>query len=562
MINKMRKELLPICAMVAFIASFIGAAQAQTYYFYQSLPGLLLNSDDCSPFCTVANQDLDIDIISIDYLTMSVVEENVQIDVDIISSTITDFSALELEIITDSGQSIIDVPIKSGNDDTWSLDISRDLADPEGDTDITLKFSMNGAEKTKDISIAVYACNDSDPLTGFVKNGNYHIISSPAQLLCLSHNQTNDVLSADYRLGVYIDFAAYSLVDWDGNGSADGSGTSGWIPLGSYASAELNAPYTGTFDGDGYSIENLYISRSGGSYQGLFGYTNGASIKDVDIDATISAYSAVGILAGRLDATTVEDVFISGSSIASYTYVGGAIGLAGTVSTISRTGSSAFVQGGAHYTGGLLGLLGTDGVVEDSYATGQVIATNWYGGGLIGASWGGHVRRSYATGNVSANNYYAGGLVAAMVSTASITDCYATGNVTGGNYNGGLVGYIRQDGGTITNSYSKSIVSGSSNSGGLVGNIELPAYDETASITQNYAINGTYTALYSRSPNIYDYCSDDYDSNCHATEYKMGNTKEFWDDSIWRNLEDADPELEWQYPSDTYDSTITVGGPI
>ncbi|MBR2526822.1 hypothetical protein IKE67_10195 [bacterium] len=64
---------------------------------------------------------------------------------------------------------------------------------------------------------------------------------------------------------------------------------SNWTAVGSSSS---NA-FQGTLDGNGYTISNLKINKPDRSYQGLFGYTKGATIKNIDlenVDITSNAY--------------------------------------------------------------------------------------------------------------------------------------------------------------------------------------------------------------------------------------------------------------------------------
>ena len=56
-------------------------------------------------------------------------------------------------------------------------------------------------------------------------------------------------------------------------GMAPWSESEGWVPVGTSA----NAPFSGTLDGASYTIRNLTVNRPSTTYQGLFGYLNGAT---------------------------------------------------------------------------------------------------------------------------------------------------------------------------------------------------------------------------------------------------------------------------------------------
>ena len=48
----------------------------------------------------------------------------------------------------------------------------------------------------------------------------------------------------------------------------------GWNPIGFFNSDTDNAAFTGTFDGGGKTISNLFINRRTTDYVGLFGYVD------------------------------------------------------------------------------------------------------------------------------------------------------------------------------------------------------------------------------------------------------------------------------------------------
>jgi len=70
--------------------------------------------------------------------------------------------------------------------------------------------------------------------------------------------------------------------------------TSGWIPIG------CTSPYfTGTYDGQGYQIHNLYMHRPSQNYAGLFGYMIGARISRINLrNVSITGAQYTGGLAG------------------------------------------------------------------------------------------------------------------------------------------------------------------------------------------------------------------------------------------------------------------------
>jgi len=257
--------------------------------------------------------------------------------------------------------------------------------------------------------------------------GDPYIITTVEQLQAMENN-----LTAHYALGNDID--ASSTVSWNGG--------AGFVPIGTDANR-----FTGSLDGRGYKIYNLYINRSGTDYVGLFGYVGSG---------------------GVVDNVGVENVNVVGDHNAG--------GLAGrNVGTVSKSYSIGSVSGD-YPIGGLVG--GNDGTVSKCYSTGSVSGINFVGG-LVGGNIGGTVSNCYSTSSVTSGDC-AGGLVGQNAGT--ISNSYSTGSVSGSYPIGGLVGY---NVGTVSNSYSTGAVSGSSYVRGLIG------YNNEGTVSNSFWDNET-----------------------------------------------------------------------
>ena len=309
------------------------------------------------------------------------------------------------------------------------------------------------------------------------------------------------------------------------------NGGAGWAPIGGHTSAAVQ--FTAIFDGNGNTIDNLYINldTSGdddGVYVGLFGIIGapgdaGAArnVRLVDPyvsnvrNSTAVRIPATGALAGYSAAgSAVSGSWVTGGAVSgehSATSGGGRVGCLlglnyGVVSgsrascAATSTGTSAAFSS-AEYAGGLVGQntrsgATNSGIVRDSYATGRVIGEK-EAGGLVGNSEiNTTVTGSYATGRVSTSETAgrAGGLVGATNSGATISDSYATGQVSASGDRsdvGGLAGYVSAT--TVSGCYAGGNVStaaaaNDSDLGGLVGHIRLGS-----TLTGCYA-TGTVTA--------------------------------------------------------------------
>lgn len=200
-----------------------------------------------------------------------------------------------------------------------------------------------------------------------------------------------------------------------------------------------STPFTGTYDGGNYVITGL--ETKGGSYQGLFGRTEGAIIRNVGLigNKVTGTGGHVGGLVGQAANSTIENSYVTGSVKSSGTTAGGLVGRA-----VSST-------------------------IENSYATVSVESTGSYNvGGLVGEATSSIIENSYFTGSVKGINEV-GGLVGHANGSTTISNSYATGPVTGSGYNvGGLAG--QADDITISNSYwDKETTNQSTSSGGGEG---------------------------------------------------------------------------------------------
>jgi len=266
------------------------------------------------------------------------------------------------------------------------------------------------------------------------------------------------LLSHYYELGQDIDASA--TVGWNGG--------SGFVPLGSF---------TGHFDGNGYTISELYmywVSAASATLNiGLFTSLSNATVKNLRItDAymkgqhTISGRQCLGgILAAQASGNNllVQQVLVHG-----------------TLELTATKTSSPYLHS---FGGGLIGYLYclSPAVVERCAAFVDVSGYSpnyalYSTGGLIGHQQGSVVtRNSYARGSVFTQKSYptatAGGLVGRTYDVTYIDDCYSTGLVTGGlsTTKGGFNGKVVGSSPVITNCFWDKEVSGQTTSSGGTG---------------------------------------------------------------------------------------------
>jgi hypothetical protein len=264
--------------------------------------------------------------------------------------------------------------------------------------------------------------------------------------------------------------------------SSAADGGNGWEPIGTWSDR-----FTGSFDGQGHKIKDLFIDRPSEENVGLFSFVaEGGVIKNIRVvDVAVTGRDSVGGLVGE-NSGTVSNSYSSGgvtgddgvgclvgwnkgnvsdnshstSNVTGDDGVGCLVGWnTGTVSNSYSTGSVTGDEG----VGCLVGW--NTGTVSNSHSTGSVTGDEDVGG-LVGENEKGTVSNSHSTGRVTGNEDV-GGLVGYNYEESTVSNSYCTGSVTGDKNVGGLVGGNEE--GTVSNSYSTGSVSGDEDVGGLVG---------------------------------------------------------------------------------------------
>ena len=247
----------------------------------------------------------------------------------------------------------------------------------------------------------------------------------------------------------------------------------GFNPIGD---TDADKAFKGSFDGyDGdtvHGISNLAIKRTDEDNVGLFGVTDGSSLRRVILNnAVIEGKSNVGALVGQMKGTTVSSSATYGGSVTSTTAgsanIGGLVGLATDASNINSAYNSASVTG-----------KNDDGSVNISNL-----------GGIVG-----HLDNSNVSSVINAGNIY------------------------GEKSTGGLVGNVNNDTmptntKTLANSYNKGQVSGIDNTGGIAGEATNASFDTVYNTNESSTLSGNLAALNADLSAIKAYYADSHNQS-------------------------------------------------
>ena len=211
-----------------------------------------------------------------------------------------------------------------------------------------------------------------------------------------------------------------------------------WTPIGNYSKQ-----YQGTFDGNGKTIRNLFISSTSDEI-GFFGYAADCRIKNITFDnAKVKGNDnySTGILAGCAGSCVIENIKTTGNCSVEGKYETG--GIAGRANgNISNCENHAIVKG-LHSVGGIVGIcFDSENSITSCANYGEITGTEDFVGGIIGYFGEGSLQNSANNGNIT-GDARVGNLIG-YANICNINNVLGIGNITANHAdcNGLIVGYI------------------------------------------------------------------------------------------------------------------------
>ena len=338
-------------------------------------------------------------------------------------------------------------------------------------------------------------------------------IYNPYVIVTTEHlNNVRYYLGGYYVLDDNINFEACRDIFNDGMG---------WLPVGD----TRKSPFRGYFDGNGYSIDGIYIYQEG-PYIGLLGYNKGV-VKNLSINGEITVNSSsgntyVGSIAGWNDGkgsgrgnlrnsgiikncVSKCDIFVTNTSQQwENVATGGIAGVnLGEIVSSGYVASDLITNTYGHVGNSSGGIVGSNrdfdffigGTISHCYNQSTITATSESAGACAGGISGtssSYIKNSYNAGNINVSSVsgsaFGGGISA---SGGVIINCYNLGSICGTVHSkwgeAFLAGITVNPSGTVSNVYNVGSVKNAGESTGSVGAIIYDDIDITGGSTVNNA---------------------------------------------------------------------------
>lgn len=318
------------------------------------------------------------------------------------------------------------------------------------------------------IPIAAYATSPScaEELTASTKieaGGNYTISSMSALKAFKTLIEAGNNF-ADTTVELTKDIEMSDGTSWTAIGASRGKS----YDDNSYSKMK---PFSGTFDGKGYSLNDpsFVIGNARGYGMGFFGRIDNAVVKNLNVknvsftsNSNYGGFYGLGCIAGYATNSTVENCYVDGTP---------------TFSLYSTTD--------VKYAGSIIGSASKTNIINCTSALNIDFTRSGYAvGGIVGYMSGGSIQGCINKGTVGSRAYDSnggvgtGGIVGKLVGGTTIDRCVNEGTVnnyypnayTYYSYTGGIVGQVNGSGKYyITNCWNKGNVNGLCQVGGIVG---------------------------------------------------------------------------------------------
>ena len=375
-------------------------------------------------------------------------------------------------------------------------DLGNRIIDEVGIWESSLSLGEIQQLYNQELSIGIVPPEGEAPSTGNGSQNSPYQISSLRNLVWISEDSSR----WDKHYIQIADINAEGTAVWNDEGTSSEI-LEGFSPIGNAVTS-----FTGSYNGQHYSINNLSINRPTEDYVGLFGKIQNGEIRFLWLDGvTVHGNEDVGGALGSATSATLDEVHVFGN-VTGNINTGGLVGRAYNESYLAWTSFQGNVKGNTgdesdyQKTGGLVGKLDYLSTITESWSSGTVDG-NYMVGGLVGQNAYSSINNSYSRSNVTGVYNAVGGFIGWNQTDTSINGVqynYSGGSVdlnSNASNIGGFIGYQATCSSCSTrgnDNYWYS--SGSSHSGGssLVTDIATNIEAKSKSTYTNWDFNESW----------------------------------------------------------------------
>lgn len=334
-------------------------------------------------------------------------------------------------------------PYNNGEEVSLAYELKTNSGKLTKDTDYTVTLSPNAPAAAGDYTISFTAKEGN---SGGYKGTTTHTfcVMEGENMDGYVFNTEGEGESKVYLINNERDLerlAAYVNSGHDATGktfkqNADITLTAAHTSIGGYFEGKSKC-FKGTYDGNNKTISNLTVNAPNSNYQGLFGYTSKAVIKNVTLancNITGKQYTG-GIVGCALSSTTIENCHVSGNICATESDASGHGGIAGSATSTSITnctvtGTISTSVSNDNY-GGIVGAANYDVVITSCENAANISGDGQNHGGIVGRDYNSSNKFKYClnTGVVNGNQYV-GAIAGQNSSPRDFDHCYYSNQST------------------------------------------------------------------------------------------------------------------------------------
>lgn len=334
-------------------------------------------------------------------------------------------------------------PYNNGEEVSLAYELKTNSGKLTKDTDYTVTLSPNAPAAAGDYTISftakegnsggyagtttrTFCVMDGENLDGYVFN-----TEGEGESKVYLINNERDL----ERLAAYVN-SGHGATGKTFKQNADITLTAAHTSIGRYFEGTYKY-FKGTYDGNNKTISNLTVNAPNSNYQGLFGYTSKAVIKNVTLancNITGKQYTG-GIVGYASTSTAIENCHVNGNINATASDAGGHGGIAGSATATSITnctvtGTISTSVSNDNY-GGIVGAANYDVVITSCENAANISGDGQNHGGIVGRDYNRSNKFKYClnTGVVNGNQYV-GAIAGQNDSPRDFDHCYYSNQST------------------------------------------------------------------------------------------------------------------------------------